>query len=87
VQSEVDKLENHIIVCGYGRIGVELAKALKDGRSPYVVVEQDERRGTPAIAAFGATPPTRRHCWMPASRAPARSPACCRMMPRTFSSR
>src|SRR5271156_1862548 len=44
VQSEVDKLENHIIVCGYGRIGVELAKALKDGRAPYVVVEREERR-------------------------------------------
>jgi voltage-gated potassium channel len=44
VQSEVDKLENHIIVCGYGRIGVELAKALKDGRAPYVVLEQEERR-------------------------------------------
>jgi len=44
VQSEVDKLENHIIVCGYGRIGVELAKALKDGRASYVVIEQEERR-------------------------------------------
>jgi len=44
VQSEIDKLENHIIVCGYGRIGVELARALKDGGAPFVVVEQDERR-------------------------------------------
>jgi voltage-gated potassium channel Kch len=44
VQSEVDKLDNHIIVCGYGRIGVELAKALKDGRAPYVVVEREEQR-------------------------------------------
>jgi voltage-gated potassium channel Kch len=51
VQSEVDKLENHVIVCGYGRIGVELAKALKDGRAPYVVVEQEERRVTQARAA------------------------------------
>jgi voltage-gated potassium channel len=48
VQAEIDKLENHIIVCGYGRIGVELAKALKDGRAPYVVVEQEERRVTQA---------------------------------------
>jgi voltage-gated potassium channel Kch len=44
VQSEVDSLENHIIVCGFGRIGVELAKALRDGRAPYVVVEREERR-------------------------------------------
>jgi len=48
VQAEVDKLESHIIVCGYGRTGIELAKALKDGRAPYVVVEQDERRVTNA---------------------------------------
>ena len=44
VQSEVDNLVNHIIVCGFGRIGVELAKALRDGRAPYVVVEREERR-------------------------------------------
>src|ERR1700749_1115542 len=44
VQAEVDKLNNHVIVCGYGRIGVELAKALKDGRAEVVVLEQNERR-------------------------------------------
>jgi voltage-gated potassium channel Kch len=44
MQAEVDKLENHIIVCGYGRIGVELAKALKDGRTPFVLIEQDDHR-------------------------------------------
>jgi voltage-gated potassium channel len=44
VQAEIDKLENHVIVCGYGRIGVELAKALKDGRTAIVVLEQNERR-------------------------------------------
>jgi voltage-gated potassium channel len=44
VQAEIDKLDNHIIVCGYGRIGIELAKALKDGGAPIVVVEQDARR-------------------------------------------
>jgi len=44
VQAEVDKLNNHVIVCGYGRIGVELAKALKDGRADVVVLEQSERR-------------------------------------------
>jgi voltage-gated potassium channel Kch len=44
VQAEIDKLENHVIVCGYGRMGVELAKALKDGRAPVVVLEQSDRR-------------------------------------------
>ena len=51
VQAEIDKLDNHIIVCGYGRIGVELAKALKDGRAPVVVLEQNERRIADARAA------------------------------------
>jgi len=44
MQAEVDKLENHIIVCGYGRIGFELAKALKDGRTPFVLIEPDDHR-------------------------------------------
>jgi voltage-gated potassium channel len=44
MQAEIDKLRGHVIVCGYGRIGIELAKALKDGRADVVVVEQDERR-------------------------------------------
>jgi voltage-gated potassium channel len=44
VRSELDKLEGHVIVCGFGRIGVELAKALKDGQTPFVIVEQNERR-------------------------------------------
>jgi voltage-gated potassium channel len=51
MQSEIDKLTNHIIVCGYGRIGIELAKALKDGRADHVVVEQDQRRVEQARAA------------------------------------
>jgi voltage-gated potassium channel len=51
MQAEIDKLNNHIIVCGYGRIGVELAKALKDGRADHVVVEQNERRVEQARAA------------------------------------
>lgn len=51
MQSEIDKLSNHIIVCGYGRIGVELAKALKDGRADHVVLEQNDRRVEQARAA------------------------------------
>jgi voltage-gated potassium channel len=44
VHTEVDKLNNHVIVCGYGRIGVALAEALKDGGASFVVLEQNERR-------------------------------------------
>jgi len=51
VHTEIDKLENHVIVCGFGRIGVELAKALKDGGAAFVVLEQDEQRVAQARAA------------------------------------
>ena len=51
VQTEVDKLTGHVIVCGYGRIGVALAKALKDGGAPFVILEQNERRVAEARAA------------------------------------
>jgi voltage-gated potassium channel len=44
VHTEIDKLTNHVIVCGYGRIGVALASSLKDGGAPFVVLEQNERR-------------------------------------------
>lgn len=44
VHTEVDKLSDHVIICGFGRIGVALAKALKDGGAHFVVLEQDEKR-------------------------------------------
>jgi len=44
MQSDIDKLENHVIICGFGRIGVELARALRDGGTPFVVLEQSDRR-------------------------------------------
>lgn len=44
MHTEIDKLSNHVIICDFGRIGVALAKALKDGGAPFVVLEQNERR-------------------------------------------
>jgi len=44
VHTEIDKLSNHVIICGYGRIGVALARALKDGGAPVVVLEQSDHR-------------------------------------------
>ncbi len=85
MQSDIDKFDNHIIVCGYDRVGVELAKGLKDAGAAHVVLEQNERRVAQArdachLSAFRAMPPTRRRCKTPALSAPARSPACCRTM-------
>jgi voltage-gated potassium channel len=44
VKAEIDKLENHVIVVGFGRIGVMLAKELKAGGAKFVVLEQNEKR-------------------------------------------
>ncbi len=44
MKAEVDKLEGHVIVGGFGRIGVMLAKELKAGGAKFVVLEQSEDR-------------------------------------------
>jgi voltage-gated potassium channel len=42
VQKKIESLENHIIVCGYGRNGKQAAQKLKAYNKPFVVVEIDE---------------------------------------------
>ncbi len=37
----VDSLSDHYIVCGYGRIGKQIANELAATKRPYVIVEQD----------------------------------------------
>jgi voltage-gated potassium channel Kch len=44
MKAEVDKLDGHVIVVGFGRIGMMLAKELKSGGATFVVLEQDEAR-------------------------------------------
>lgn len=44
VKAEIDKLDNHIIVVGFGRIGLTLAKDLRAGGAKFVVIEQNEKR-------------------------------------------
>lgn len=41
-RKEVDKLENHTIICGYGRVGKQAALELEAHNKPYVVVEKDD---------------------------------------------
>jgi len=41
---DIQKLKDHVIICGFGRIGVNLAKDLTVGRAAFVVLERDERR-------------------------------------------
>jgi voltage-gated potassium channel len=52
VKAEIDRLENHVIVIGFGRIGAMLAKELKAGGAPFVVVESDEKRAA-AVRELG----------------------------------
>ena len=50
VNSEIDRLDDHVIICGFGRIGVMLAKDLKDGGADLVILERDESRIAQALA-------------------------------------
>ena len=51
MQSKVDKLTDHVIVCGYGRIGVLLARDLAAADMPLVVIERGPGRIAEAEAA------------------------------------
>ncbi len=44
MNTQIDKLTGHVIICGFGRIGVELAKDLNAARTAFVVLEQDDAR-------------------------------------------
>lgn len=44
MQHEIEKLKNHIIICGYGRIGRMLASQLRDGAASFVVIDIDAER-------------------------------------------
>jgi Trk K+ transport system NAD-binding subunit len=44
MKSSIDKLSRHIIICGFGRIGVMLAQELRKGGANFVIIERDEAR-------------------------------------------
>ncbi|MCP4610433.1 MAG: potassium channel family protein, partial [Planctomycetes bacterium] len=44
MKDQIKKLENHFVVCGYGRVGREVATTIKDDGVPFVVIEQDKAR-------------------------------------------
>ncbi|HEX3990704.1 MAG TPA: NAD-binding protein [Acetobacteraceae bacterium] len=39
---QIDKLDRHVIVCGFGRLGTALAQELQAGGTSFVLLEQDE---------------------------------------------
>jgi len=38
---EFDKLRNHVIICGFGRVGLQVALDLKAHHTPFVIIEND----------------------------------------------
>lgn len=44
VKAEIDKLEDHVVIVGFGRIGVMLARELHAGGARFVVLEQNEKK-------------------------------------------
>ncbi len=48
MQKDIDRLTDHVIICGYGRIGQMLARELQAGKCDFVVVERGDGRMTAA---------------------------------------
>ncbi len=41
---EIESLENHVIICGFGRIGQLVARKLKHDRQPFIIIDSDPER-------------------------------------------
>ncbi len=61
MQRMIDSLTDHHIICGYGRVGRQVARDLQAPRRRYVVIDADKRNRSRAeglgIASSRATPP------------------------------
>ena len=51
VRNMIDKLEGHIILCGFGRVGRGAAEELRKAGAPFVVIDHNEERVERAIKA------------------------------------
>jgi voltage-gated potassium channel Kch len=52
VNSEIERLKGHVIICGFGRIGLMLANELDAAGEKFVVLERDETRAA-GVHALG----------------------------------
>jgi len=50
MQKDIQLLKNHVIICGYGRIGQILARKLSDSKQPFVIIDNDSDRAETAEA-------------------------------------
>ena len=44
MNTQIDKLSDHVIICGFGRIGAMLAQILEAASAAFVIVEREEER-------------------------------------------
>jgi len=44
MDKQIEKLDRHIIICGYGRTGFYIARDLREMKKPFVVIEDDPER-------------------------------------------
>ncbi|GIV96489.1 MAG: hypothetical protein KatS3mg057_1146 [Herpetosiphonaceae bacterium] len=44
LKEEIRKLRDHVIICGYGRVGQEVVRELRRTGCPFVVVDRDPQR-------------------------------------------
>lgn len=51
MHNEIGRLGGHAVICGYGRIGTQLARALAEARHPCVIIERDAAVAEEARAA------------------------------------
>ena len=42
MDKQIAQLQNHIIVCGCGRVGLQVVHELQEKKIPFVVVDKDE---------------------------------------------
>jgi voltage-gated potassium channel len=48
MQTQIDQLKGHVIVCGFGALGVVLSRSLRASSAGFVVLEADETRANEA---------------------------------------
>ena len=48
MENEIEKLKNHTIICGYGRIGRMIASQLEAVEAPFVILDQSPERSAEA---------------------------------------
>jgi len=44
MENKINKLKNHFIICGYGRMGAVIANELKEKKLPFVIIEKNEQK-------------------------------------------